>query len=355
MKKRGSINSSLIWVILIFVIIIIAMIFFILKFQNINTTQTSVSQDALLSGASLSLEKGDRFIIDFAGLDYNFSINKINSSSVIIKTNKGEFFELSASSSLLGFDLDEDNIIDVLVSLIEINNKKVELYLEAPSINSDCAEDWNCTDWSPCLNYLKKRVCVDLNKCNLNEGYIDAEVCTSPNIKEYYYKSPASKKEASIINCGSGVGIFVNDCFVNASLTCSSAQFVNDISLDVFGVILKTQSLLKLKEVNEKCVLYEEAQEISIKYGENLISDLLAQGYSLAEIAEEEAAANEVIQNYLGAWTECFFAKEDLISVLEQWKQGNLTSTSDCSFNEQGEFGCQYLGDFEKAVCESGI
>lgn len=132
MEKRGSINSSLIWVIFIFAIVIIAMIFFVIKFQNINTTQTSVSQDALLSGASLSLEKGDSFIIDFAGNNYNFSINKINSSSVIIKTYKETLVELSAPSSLLSFDLDEDNIIDVLISLIEINNKKVKLYLETP-------------------------------------------------------------------------------------------------------------------------------------------------------------------------------------------------------------------------------
>jgi hypothetical protein len=164
MERKGEVNSNVIWIIVIFIVIACAIVFFIVKFEDSNSfKQIYVSQDALLSGVSLSLEKGDSFIIDFAGLDYNFSIKDINSSIILIQDYNSLLIELGKHS--LSFDLEEDGIKDVLINLIQIQGEKAELYLEAPSVEKTCIESWNCSDWSICLGSFRERVCVDTNSC----------------------------------------------------------------------------------------------------------------------------------------------------------------------------------------------
>jgi len=83
-----------------------------IKFQDLEKKQVSVSQDALLAGASLTLEKGDSFNIDFAGNAYNFIISEIEQDLVTIKIDKNNLLYLSNSHSL-GLDLDKDGIGDI--------------------------------------------------------------------------------------------------------------------------------------------------------------------------------------------------------------------------------------------------
>lgn len=164
MNNKGEVNSNAIWIIVILVVVICAIIFFMVKFKDSNNIkQIYVSQDALLSGISFTLEKGDVFIVDFAGKNYNFTINEIDSSIILIEDYNDLLTELGKDS--LGFDLDEDGIKDVLINLIQIQDKKAELYLEAPLVEKTCIESWNCSDWSICFGSFRERVCLDANFC----------------------------------------------------------------------------------------------------------------------------------------------------------------------------------------------
>jgi|GEM_PF-6959571 len=134
MKRKGEVNPTVIWIVVIFVVIISAMVFFMAKFKDLGSAkQISISQDALLSGVSLSLEKGDVFIIEFGGVNYFYSINEINKERVLIENFKKEIIPLT-ESSFLSLDLDEDKENDVLINLISLSKKEIELYLETPVI-----------------------------------------------------------------------------------------------------------------------------------------------------------------------------------------------------------------------------
>jgi|APSaa5957512622_1039677.scaffolds.fasta_scaffold23412_3 hypothetical protein len=222
----------------------------------------------------------------------------------------------------------------------------------------ECFENWECSDWGPCINYFRKRVCVDKNACTEILSEIEREVCSSSGKNEYKSEESfnfPSIEENSFFDCGFGEEIYVNDCFVNASINCDYSKFLNEVSLERFGAIIKTNSLLKLKKEGEKCILYEETQGLALAYGEDLIVELLDQGYTQEEIHEEIRVSNEGLQDYLGVWVECTFEKEDLTSVLEEWAIGNLESSADCNFNEQGEFFCEYEGKFANADCGEGF
>ena len=51
------------------------------------------------------------------------------------------------------------------------------------SQNATCTPDWTCSDWTACSNNVKKRVCVDSNKCGTDSG--------RPNLTESCGQTPA--------------------------------------------------------------------------------------------------------------------------------------------------------------------
>ena len=164
MNKKGSINPNIIWIIIIFVVVPLAVILSINSFNNPPAKKIFISQDVLFSGISLTLREKDTFIIDFAGNNYNFTIDSIDKPIVVMKTTKKDL-TVVLSASPLSFDLDDDGNEDVLITLRGFRVKAVEIFFEAPLIKKTCTANWNCSEWSPCLNFIKKRVCVDLNSC----------------------------------------------------------------------------------------------------------------------------------------------------------------------------------------------
>lgn len=42
-----------------------------------------------------------------------------------------------------------------------------------------CQENWQCMNWSTCINDTQTRTCIDLNKCNTSENKsIESQTCT---------------------------------------------------------------------------------------------------------------------------------------------------------------------------------
>ncbi|MBT4375861.1 hypothetical protein HOD29_00595 [archaeon] len=354
-KKKFSI-----WAIFfILVVIVLAFVISIAVFHDSKVRIINVGDDVLMLGTSFEISENSLIYFNFNNEEYQISIVEINEASLSYEIEKGleEILNFGRPESL---DLDGDRESDLEFRINDIEGKDAMVFLEFLSKEeSTCVENWVCTDWGVCINYLKKRVCVDNNLC---ETELDkpslVEVCASSGIVEYKSEDPLYfpvGENVSYFDCGLEEGVYVNDCFVEASINCTATEFSNKVSLDLFGIILETNSLLRIKENEGKCVFYEEAVSLSIAYGEEMIGELLAQGYTQEEIDSEEVLANEGVQDYLGAWTECSFNKEDLTGVLEKWKEGDLSSSAECSFDLSGEFVCEYLGDFSKAECRSGI
>lgn len=52
-------------------------------------------------------------------------------------------------------------------------------------IVKQCTPDWVCSDWLPCIGGVQKRVCVDANKCGVEEGKpLTERPCTEQEIKK---------------------------------------------------------------------------------------------------------------------------------------------------------------------------
>jgi len=143
-------------------IILFAGIIFIQKFENSGTKIVTISKDALLTGANFELEAGDYFVINFVDGEHNFEVREILKTK--IRLREGLIYHVLLDESSLDLDFDQDGFIDAIVYLdIKVPEERINLHIIAPTV--DCVESWECSDWGPCINYVKKRVCVDQRSC----------------------------------------------------------------------------------------------------------------------------------------------------------------------------------------------
>ncbi len=171
---EGNVGKSIVWIAIILGIVVGATLFFVYKFQSSDIKEISISNDALLNGASFSLEKGDLFNVKVGEEKYDFILRSFRDEKIVLIKGLLEY-ELSKGEEL-NLDLNKDGGLDILVSVIEINKDSADFFVESPAVE-DCVESWECTDWSVCINDFKKRVCVDgnfceteINKPDLSEG-----------------------------------------------------------------------------------------------------------------------------------------------------------------------------------------
>ncbi|MBD3252798.1 hypothetical protein GF386_03645 [Candidatus Pacearchaeota archaeon] len=52
------------------------------------------------------------------------------------------------------------------------------------STSGDCIPNWNCTEWGPCINNKKSRLCTDLNKCKSTSRPSEIQRCFIFEIEE---------------------------------------------------------------------------------------------------------------------------------------------------------------------------
>lgn len=72
----------------------------------------------------------------------------------------------SSGSSSGGSSSGGDQINNV--DSITINDDSGDI--EILTSETDCVSDWICSEWADCINGVQKRVCVDANKCNLEDS-----------------------------------------------------------------------------------------------------------------------------------------------------------------------------------------
>ena len=256
----------------------------------------------------------------------------------------------------------------------DLTTKYVESEGEYVNLSNveECSENWECSDFGPCINYVKKRVCVDQNACSEELSKIEIEVCSSsgsisydlnssgndsfiPETEQNSFVEDSFGEEGSFVDCGSEKGTYINGCFVEASLECNKSILENEYSVESYGVIITSKTLFKLVQYEGKCMFSEELTQISLIYGPELTQEFLDAGYSQEYIDGEVALENLVLEKFVGTWVECLFESEDLSGILNEWINGNLDSRAECFFDGGDNFLCEYVEDYLKGSCRNGI
>ena len=95
----------------------------------------------------------------------------------------------------------------------------------------------------------------------------------------------------------------------------------------VFGVNIFKNTSIEIRGFEEgKCVYYQKIIQWTMEYGDTFVQSLSAD-YTADEIAEMEQSANESAQLSVGEQKLCKFEQNDLISLLNNWKQGSFSSS----------------------------
>lgn len=246
------------------------------------------------------------------------------------------------------YDLNGDSEDDLFVRFESYREGSADIYF-IEIYEFDCPENWECTDWGPCINNLQNRVCVDLNSCDVElEKPEFVKVCGGSSID---YFEPTSSRGENSISCGQGI----NDCFLSAAEDCSLAKTEASFLTDLEGVLITETYILEIKgEEGETCNYFEKLIEINLDYNEDLVNEFLFEGYTLEEIENEKNLMGQGLKMAVGIWEDCSIDKENLFSKLNLWASGDFESRSSCYFGDEGLI-CDYFQEFIGEDCSLGF
>lgn len=205
-----------------------------------------------------------------------------------------------------------------------------------------CIENWSCVSWGPCVSGQQSRTCSDLNSCGTAEDKpVEQQSC-----------------QPQVIDCGSNIftqetrGNVPNfDCFIEASQNCEPSKLLNTLSVDIFGMLSTSTTYMELKGMeSNKCIYYQRTENNSVGFTDAMVQKMLNRGLTQEEIEQQEQVANSAAKQGVGLAQVCKFDKEDLVAMLGRWKEGDIRGGASCVLVE-GEFVCEYTGDFENAQC----
>lgn len=155
---------------------------------------------------------------------------------------------------------------------------------------------------------------------------------------------------SSLIDCKTDM-----DCFIKASENCKLAKVTDDATIDVFGMFITTTTFYEVKGLKEgKCVLYLRTEKQDVKFKKELIQEMLKGGATQEEIQQQEQESNRLAKLLQeGRDGICKFNNNnDLIFLLNKWKDGVFSGSVSCRIGDDGEWECTSTGDWSIADCK---
>ncbi len=161
-EKKNFPRGAKIFIGVVFILILVGLLmFYLMNYSKPPISYITISEFNILEGVSIDVSPESQVNFTLNNKDYNFKLESVGENHVSFSGDfSGEIF-LGEKKS---FDLDSDSLGDIEVRLDLVNSDIATLYLKKYG-NFVCPENWNCTDWGPCLEGFQKRICVDLNSC----------------------------------------------------------------------------------------------------------------------------------------------------------------------------------------------
>jgi len=166
MKKEGMTREGFwIFLLIVFVVVVGSFVFFSSFADKFNSTQIDVEEVLIHQGVELEFKGNSIFKFDYEGNSYSLLFEDFSSSQVLMKKGTDEYrLEVLEEIEL---DLDRDSSSDLTIELREIGEKN-KVYFKFIE-KEVCQENWECTEWGPCIDRFESRVCIDQNQCNTRE------------------------------------------------------------------------------------------------------------------------------------------------------------------------------------------
>jgi hypothetical protein len=136
------------------------------------------------------------------------------------------------------------------------------------------------------------------------------------------------------------------DCLIEASKTCDPAQMRLVTYFRFMGVNQTTTNYFEIKgEESGKCVFYNQIEKIQLDYPEEMPEDSLRSSKSAVSSLE-------------GKDQTCYFDKDRLTTVLQNWKQGKYSSKdwmdANCTGSMYETYG-QYDSSYETDLSDDKL
>ena len=353
-SRRGNVFLKLFVGIFLALIIVFIFLYYLIYHTSPSVQSVYIPEIDLVEGTFLKVTEGSQINLSYSAEEYNFIIYSISSHKFVLKNDLNSEIEYNKTKN---FDLDNDGKGDISIEAKFLDRDLINISIMSLSL-IDCPENWYCTNWTPCINNFKERKCIDFNLCGTETQKPEFEKFC---IGEFNQNTPSSvvnhfENLTDFFDCGFENSTIINECFIQSVDECNKSKLISKINLFYEGFLFNSTNLLAVKsDSNNSCYYYQKNLNSFFEFSEELVEELIAQGYSQKEISDEEKAMNDSAQNFVGLWTQCLFNKEDLKQVFENWKTGNYQGGENCDF-VNGELFCQYSGDFKSAIqCGGGI
>ncbi|MFC1755424.1 hypothetical protein ACFL96_18885 [Thermoproteota archaeon] len=115
------------------------------------------------------------------------------------------------------------------------------------------------------------------------------------------------------------------NCFIAYAINCQPSHVLHTTQANKSGMTTTTTTHMEIRGIKlGQCIYFERAEAISVAFTEQTRTNLLAQGMSEDDIDAQEANTNQSTQGLVGIEFNCEFETDDMVDMLERWKQGNV-------------------------------
>ncbi|MDD5012427.1 MAG: hypothetical protein PHQ66_02155 [Candidatus Nanoarchaeia archaeon] len=220
---------------------------------------------------SLVLEQNKFFRFLLNNDDSSIVLNSTSEDSVRVTIQSSEvgIFTIIYVNKSVSFDLDDNGVKDINITLNSIANGKADLHIK----RIICNENWECDNWGACSAGNQTRICTDKNHCSTEKNKpSEIQRCqTCSEISGILCSTTQTCNETTIStldgNCCPGSCVLNSaivcgdiDCLINAAKNCEIAnltragKFVNSTDSE-----LSVTFYYKIRGwKDEKCPLYKE-------------------------------------------------------------------------------------------------
>jgi len=374
--------SAKTWIIVIFIIIALIVISYYFVFGNDSKTLTD---EDFSNENIINLEQNEEIKFTIGEEEHKIIISSVSSDSVDIIIQSEPINANIKIGETKKFDVNGDGTYDISVKLDSIVDGKANLILN--TINEIiCLEDWDCTDWSQCLDN-QTRTCSDLNNCttqtnkpkefkicNTSATCASGDFCKtdcstgdldcSCSAQNGTICDPREDCKGTYLSSFSSIyccrGECVDEiyscedwnCFITSSENCNLATFTNTHSIDKSGVVTTSKNFMEIKGLNSsKCVYYQKIENNTIKYSNSYVQQLLASNMTQQEIDQAVLDENVNASKLINLEFSCKFETSALKSMLDKWKVGSYSGGVSCVTNSTG-LDCTFSGDLGGKDCK---
>ncbi|MGI5835452.1 MAG: hypothetical protein ACOX87_03030 [Chloroflexota bacterium] len=125
-----------------------------------------------------------------------------------------------------------------------------------------------------------------------------------------------------VTDCGTDLG-----CFIQASESGSQAKVDYTVSINFFGMLSSTTSLLEIHgREGDRLLFSSKIVRIEVDLSDDIKNEARATGKSDAEIQQEIEKMNADAQAAVGTGTQCRFPQPNLTATLKRWQNGEFST-----------------------------